>query len=180
MTAVRDRGREAALGTRPQYVEVWGDTVDAVQLGWSVLLGIVISFGAFELALHLLQPLVAEAAMARAYAMLAGLGGCLVAGAVCATLFKPKRIVVEQASDEGRRAELIERLVAESGPQAAIETLPRYVVAEMKEVGLYDLFAATEARRAAARQHEGHAGREGHEAHEGHQRAQGRASEVTR
>jgi hypothetical protein len=151
MTAARDRGREAAAGARPRYVEVWGDTVDATQLGWSVVLGIVISFGAFELALWLLQPVVAEAAMARAYAMLAGLGGCLVAGAVCAKLFKPKRIVVEEASDEGRRAALIERLVAESGPQGAIETLPRYVVAEMKEVGLYDLFAGVEARRAAVR-----------------------------
>lgn len=150
MKAARDRGHGAAAGARPRYVEVWGDTVDAGQLGCSVLLGIVVSFGAFELALRLLQLVVVEAAMARAYAMLAGLGGCLAAGAICARLFKPKRIVVGQASDEGQRAELIERLVDESGPRGAIANLPHYAVAEMKEAGLYDLFASIEARRAAA------------------------------
>ena len=40
-------------------------------------------------------------------------------------------------------------LVADAGPQGSIETLPRYVAAEMKEVGLYDLFAGAEARHAA-------------------------------
>lgn len=150
MQTVKDHGREAAAGASPRYAEVWGDTVDTVHLGWSVLIGVVVSFGAFELALRILQPLVAQAAMGRAYAMLVGLGGCLAAGAICARLFKPKRIVVEQeASDEGMRAELIERLVAEAGPQGSIKMLPGYVAAEMKEVGLYDLFAGAEARHVA-------------------------------
>lgn len=151
MQTVMDLGREAAAGMRPRYAEVWGDTVDTVHLGWSVLIGVAVSFGAFELALRVLQPLVAQAAMGRAYAMLVGLGGCLVSGAICARLFKPKRIVVEQeASDEGMRAELVERLVAEAGSQGSIATLPAYVAAEMKEVGLYDLFAEAEARRATS------------------------------
>lgn len=151
MQTVKDRGPGAAVGASPRYAEVWGDTVDTAHLGWSVLIGVVVSFGAFELALRILQPFVAQAAMGRAYAMLVGLGGCLVAGAICARLFKPKRIVVAQeASDEGVRAELIERLVAEAGPQGSIRTLPVYVAAEMKEVGLYDLFADAEARHAAS------------------------------
>jgi hypothetical protein len=150
MQTVKDRGRGAAAGASPRYAEVWGDTVDTAHLGWSVLIGVAVSFGAFELALRVLQPLVAQAAMGRAYAMLVGLGGCLVAGAICARLFKPKRIVVDQeASDEGMRAELIERLVVDAGPQGSIRMLPGYVAAEMKEVGLYDLFAGAEARHAA-------------------------------
>ena len=151
MQKVMDRGRGAAAGVRPRYAEVWGDTVDTAHLGWAVLIGLVVSFAAFELALRVLEPVVAQAAMARAYAMLVGLGGCLAAGAICARLFKPKRIVVAQeASDEGLRAELIERLVAEAGPQGAIAALPSYVAAEMKEAGLYDLFASAEARLATA------------------------------
>ena len=150
MQTVKNRGPAAAAGASPRYAEVWGDTVDTAHLGWSVLIGVAVSFGAFELALRILQPLVAQAAMGRAYAMLVGLGGCLAAGAICARLFKPKRIVVEQeASDEGMRAELIARLVADAGPQGSVKTLPGDVVAEMKEAGLYDLFAGAEVRHAA-------------------------------
>lgn len=150
MQTVKGRGPAAMAGASPRYAEVWGDTVDTAHLGWSVLIGVTVSFGAYELALRILQPLVAQAAMGRAYAMLVGLGGCLAAGAICARLFKPKRIVVEQeASDEGMRAELIERLVADAGPQGSVKTLPGYVAAEMKEAGLYDLFAGAEARHAA-------------------------------
>lgn len=150
MQTMKSHGPGAAAGSSPRYAEVWGDTVDTAHLGWSVLIGVVVSFGAFELALRVLQPLVAQASMGRAYAMLVGLGGCLAAGAICARLFKPKRIVVEQeASDEGMRAALIERLVADAGPQGSIGALPRDVAIEMKEVGLYDLFVRAEARRAA-------------------------------
>ena len=150
MQTGKGHGPGAAAGASPRYAEVWGDTVDTAHLGWSVLIGVVVSFGAFELALRILQPLVTQAAMGRAYAMLVGLAGCLAAGAICARLFKPKRIVVEQeASDEGVRAELIARLVAEAGPLGSVQALPGYVVAEMKEVGLYDLFADAQARHAA-------------------------------
>ncbi|WP_196801275.1 hypothetical protein [Bordetella sp. FB-8] len=162
MQTMKDFGRQAGAGASPRYAEVWGDTVDTRHLGWSVLIGAAVSFGAFELALRFLQPLVAQAAMGRAYAMLVGLGGCLVAGAICARLFKPKRVVVEQeASDEGMRAELIDRLVVEAGPQGSIRLLPAYVVAEMKEAGLYDLFAGAEARNATNEVALEHAGSRG-------------------
>lgn len=162
MQTMKDRGRQAGADASPRYAQVWGDTVDTTHLGWSVLIGAVVSFGAFELALRVLQPLVAQAAMGRAYAMLVGLGGCLAAGGLCARLFKPKRIVVEQEeSDEGMRAELIERLVGEAGPQGSVRLLPDCVAAEMKEAGLYDLFAGAEARHAGAEATIGHVGSRG-------------------
>lgn len=128
------------------FVEVWGDTVDIRHLAWSVVLGIAISLGAFEIARRVLSTSVPDAAMSRAYAMLVGLGGCLLAGAICAKLFKPKREVVEEASDLTRREAVLEQLAAEAGGLGSLADLPPEAVAEMKELGLYDVFAAYERR----------------------------------
>lgn len=133
-----------------KFVEVWGDTVDIRHLGWSVALGIAISLGAFFVANRLLAAYVPDAAMARAYAMLVGLGGCLLAGAVCAKLFKPKRQVVEQAFATAGREEVLAQLAAETGGVGRVADLPPAVVAEMKELGLYDLFADYEKRAGLA------------------------------
>ncbi|WP_347557814.1 hypothetical protein [Robbsia sp. KACC 23696] len=145
----------------PRYVEVWGDTVDPRHLAWSILIGIGVSFSAFLVANAILARFVHDLAMARAYAMLVGLGGCLIGGAICARLFKPKRIAAALEADEGRRAQLIARLVAGQGtgrsrkaqgradasasaPYGGVASLPAHVIAEMREVGLYDLFAEQE------------------------------------
>lgn len=142
------RAPQAGRATPPPspLVEVWGDTVDIRHLGWSVVLGIAISLGAFALANHVLTAYVQDAAMSRAYAMLVGLAGCLVAGAVCAKLFKPKREVVEESSDLASRAAVLDQLAAEAGGLGSVEDLPEEVAAEMKELGLYDVFAAHERR----------------------------------
>lgn len=143
-------GLASTQATRAQQasslVEVWGDTVDIRHLAWSVALGVAISLGAFALANRVLSNYVPDAAMSRAYAMLVGLGGCLLAGAVCAKLFKPKREVVEEASDLARRDEVLDQLAAEAGGLGSVADLPADVAAEMKELGLYDVFAAHEQR----------------------------------
>ena len=153
----------------PQYVDVWGDTVDARHLKWSILIGISVSFTAFVLANAILSRFVHDPAMARAYAMLVGLGGCLLGGVICARLFKPKRIAAALEADEGRRAQLIAELVRNQGTRGSrrrnaetgtashagsardtsssyngVGSLPPHVIAEMREVGLYDLFAEQE------------------------------------
>ncbi|SAL32442.1 hypothetical protein [Caballeronia humi] len=124
-----------------QLVEIWGDTVDTRHLAWSVAIGIVVSLGAFFVASRVLAAYVHDPAMARAYAMLVGLGGCLVAGVICARLFKPKREVIEEAIGTGGREEVLAQLAAEAGGLGRVADLPPAVVAEMKELGLYDLFA---------------------------------------
>jgi hypothetical protein len=124
--------------------EVWGDTVDLRHLAWSVVLGVGISLGAFEAGRVALSSIVADAAIARAYAMLIGLGGCLAAGALCAVLFKPKRIVVDQVVDEADRMEVLRQLGEEQGGIGAISDLPPSARAELKELGLLELFAAAE------------------------------------
>ncbi|SAK51629.1 hypothetical protein AWB78_01139 [Caballeronia calidae] len=147
--AAHERGRALSQSAETmdyKLVEIWGDTVDTRHLAWSVVLGIAISYGAFALANRVLVAYVPDAAMARAYAMLVGLGGCLIAGAVCAKLFRPKREVIEQAHGAAGREEVLKQLASEAGGLGRVADLPPAVVAEMKELGLYELFAEYEKR----------------------------------
>jgi hypothetical protein len=167
---------DAASGS---LAEVWGDTVDLKHLAWSIVLGVGISLGAFLIAKSLLAQFVTDAAIGRAYAMLVGLAGCVLAGAVCALLFKPKRLVVEHTVDESERMHVLEQLAAESGGLGSIADLSRSARSEMEELGLLSLFAdfeAAEARRrveedraqGAASSHAAHAVHPVHSAHSVH------------
>ena len=123
-------------------VEVWGDTVNVAHLGWSIVIGSVISLSGYFLASSLLTAVVASQERARAYAMLVGLAGCLISGVVCARLFAPKREVVEQGAGLFWREEVLAQLVAETGSLGAIADLPPAAIQELKELGLYELFAS--------------------------------------
>jgi hypothetical protein len=111
-----------------------------------------VALGAFLAGRALLAPLVADPQIARAYAMLVGLGGCLAAGAICAKLFKPKRVVVEHLVDEAARLRVLAQLDAESGGLGSLDDLSPAARAEMDELGLTAVFAAYErgARDASA------------------------------
>lgn len=150
--AAHERGQALSRSvetTDYRLVEIWGDTVDTRHLAWSVALGIAISYGAFAIANRVLAGYVPDAAMARAYAMLVGLAGCLIAGAVCAKLFRPKREVIEEAHGAAGREEVLRQLASEAGGLGRVADLPPAVVAEMKELGLYELFADYEKREGA-------------------------------
>ena len=121
--------------------EVWGDTVNSRHLIGAIVIGAVISLSAFFLAQHILLGLVESAQMARAYAMLVGILGCLAGGAVSAALFKPKRIVVEHQADPALRAEVLMDLQREFGDLGQIADLPPAVIEELREMDLLDLFA---------------------------------------
>lgn len=141
-------GADAAAAT---LVEVWGDTVATKHLAWSVLLGISISLGAFEIGRLVLASFVHDAAIARAYAMLIGLGGCLLAGAICAVLFRPKRTVIEHAAGGPERDEALRQLAEASGGLGSASDLSASARAEMEELGLLDLFASYDASPDRAR-----------------------------
>ncbi|RKP47191.1 hypothetical protein D7S86_23770 [Pararobbsia silviterrae] len=127
---------------------MWGDTVDLRHLGWSIVIGVGISSAAFFAGRYVLSSFVADAAVARAYAMLVGLAGCLIAGTVCAFLFEPKRDVVEEASDASERTRVLEQLAAEFGGLGSNDDLSPAARAELSELGLLDLFASHEASAA--------------------------------
>lgn len=127
-----------------RLVEVWGDTADTGHLAWSIAIGAAVSLTCYWAASRLLAA-VAEPELARAYAMLAGLFGCLLAGLICALLFKPKRIVVEnETGHSAARVEALRKLAEDAGGIGPIHALPPAVVAELRELQLLELFHSHE------------------------------------
>lgn len=125
----------------PQLAEVWGDVVDVVHLRWSVIIGIGVGLPAYLLSLLLFRTVAASPELARTYALLAGLVGCLIAGAICARLFPPQRDLVEELTDPLAREEAIAELVGETGDLGSIDDLPEATRQELRDLGIYDLFA---------------------------------------
>ncbi|MCG5262236.1 hypothetical protein EM868_11240 [Cupriavidus gilardii] len=143
--------------TGSPLVEVWGDTANPRHLACAIVIGGALSLAAFAFASRILTELVRTPELARAYAMLAGLAGCVLAGFICACLFKPKRVVTEDtlsdpASDTAgaAREQALDRLAEESGGLGTMADLPAATVQELRELQLYELFAARERRAMAA------------------------------
>ncbi|MFF7400078.1 hypothetical protein ACFZAI_26750 [Achromobacter sp. NPDC008082] len=131
-----------------RLAEVWSDTVDLRQLAWAIGIGITISVAGFYAASRWLRGMVASPELAHAYAMLAGLAGCVIAGVICARLFPPKREVIEHTSthDPAWRAEVLAELAEQPGGLGTLADLPEAVVRELKELDLYDLFTEPPAK----------------------------------
>ncbi|UHD45793.1 hypothetical protein LUX29_00580 [Aureimonas altamirensis] len=123
------------------FAQVWGDVVDLRDLRLAIPIGAAISLSAYLGAAALFAQFVDDPAMARAYGMLVGIVGCILAGAVCAVLFKPKRVVHERMEDTAWHEQVIDQLAAERGGIGRTSELSPATVAELKELGLYDLFA---------------------------------------
>lgn len=145
--------------TGSPLVEVWGDTANTRHLACAIVIGGALSLAAFALASRILAELVRTPELARAYAMLAGLAGCVLAGFICACLFKPKRVVTEDTATEtgsataaAAREQALDRLAEESGGLGTMADLPAATVQELRELQLYELFAARERGAMAATQ----------------------------
>ena len=126
-----------------RLAEVWGDTVDLHHLAWAIAIGTGISVLGFYLASRWLATVVESRQLAHAYAMLAGLAGCVIAGVICARAFAPKREVTEldTSNDPEWRREVLEELARQPGGLGTVQDLPPAVVQELKELKLYELFA---------------------------------------
>lgn len=130
--------------TTQEYLEVWGDTVTRSHLAGAMLIGAIVSLGAYFVTHAILREHVAQPEMAKAYAMLAGIAGCLVAGAICAVLFKPKRVVMESVGDPASRRAVLAQLAADTGGLGRLDALHPDVLAEMRALGLDTLFRDAE------------------------------------
>lgn len=129
---------------KSELYEVWGDTVDRRHLVYAIVIGAVVSLGAFFLAQRLLLGWAASPQIARAYAMLVGILGCLAGGVISAMLFKPKRQVVEHQADPAWRAQVLHDLQREYGDLGTLADLPPEALAELREMDLLALFAEHE------------------------------------
>ena len=118
--------------------EVWGDTVSLRELLVAVLLGIVFTMGFNLIARHfILQIDSIEDNLARGYALIVGIAGCLISSVISAKLFKPKRIISElnKSSD-------IEEVLAHAGMSVedeidALTKLDPEIIIEMEKLSLY-------------------------------------------
>lgn len=138
---MNDQGAVIKKKRQVQLAEVWGDVVDVRHLLWAIIIGCAISLPAFLAASWLFTQFVPTPDLARTYALLVGLAGCLIAGAICAKLFPPKRVLKEEMSDVAAREEALAELAAETGDLGNIKDLPPAAVQELRDLGIYDLFA---------------------------------------
>lgn len=142
---------DSAAPPKWRLVEIWGDTADLGHLAWSIVIGVGVSLAGYLAASRALAGAVAAPELARAYAMLAGLAGCVLSGLICARLFAPKREVVEGgAADPRWREEVLAELAGEHGDLGATDALPEVVVREMKELEIHELFASYRPRARTA------------------------------
>lgn len=151
MEATQQTSPQPSAGPGGTLAEVWGDVVDVRHLLGAVIIGGALSFATFFVFTKVFAGMVSSAALARAYAMLAGLIGCVASGVICARLYPPKRVISEVATDPAWRLETMDQLAAETGAIGNVAELPQVVIDEMKELDLYDLFATYDpAERLAA------------------------------
>jgi hypothetical protein len=152
---MKDDSSVRAAGPHGQLAEIWGDVVSRPQLAKAMIIGAILSVAVYYVTLATIAPMASTPAVGKALAMLAGIVGSVISGAVCSRMFSPKRVIVEQAqTGTAWQTEILEQLEQEGGPIGRVEDLPPVVVQEMREVGLYDLFKTHQDRRGAVRQGE--------------------------
>lgn len=133
----------AAVKGQPQLAEVWGEVVDVRHLRWAAVLGCILGLPSYLLSLMLFNTLTTPE-LAKTYALLVGLAGCLVSGAISAHLFAPKRHLVEELSDKSAQEEALAELESETGELGRIDDLPEATRKELRDLGIYEVFAEPE------------------------------------
>jgi len=126
------------------YADVWGDTVDLRHLSIAIVIGIAVSLTFYLVGLKLIVrsfPKIPQN-LTQAYALLIGILGCLVSAVVSTKLFPPKRTLREsQFNAQEREAALSELQIDWEREREELKTLSPQIVAEMKELQIYEIFA---------------------------------------
>jgi hypothetical protein len=126
------------------YAEVWGDTVDLRHLSIGIVIGIAVSLTFYLVGLKFIVrsfPKIPQN-LTQAYALLIGILGCLVSAVVSTKLFPPKRTLREsQFNAQEREAALSELQIDWEREREELKTLSPQIVAEMKELQIYEIFA---------------------------------------
>ena len=125
-----------------KYTEVWGDTVVLKELLYSCVIGVFLTMSMFFLGqkiFHSFENI--EKSLANGYALLIGVIGCIVSGAICAKLFRPKRTVEEKFEFEN-----IENILESAGitleeEREALSKLDSETIKELEDLELYALLA---------------------------------------
>lgn len=125
-----------------KYTEVWGDTVVLKELVWSCIIGVVLTMTMFLIGRKIFTSMESvEKSLANGYALLVGVAGCIISGAICANLFKPKRVVEEKFEQEDIEHFLeAASMTVEEEAEYLSEADPE-IIRELEELELYALLA---------------------------------------
>ncbi|NPV69845.1 MAG: hypothetical protein HPY55_04235 [Firmicutes bacterium] len=124
---------------RMPYAEVWGDTVDLVHLASSTVIGIVLTLGGYLVGLQVFsaQKGLSEA-LVKGYALMVGVTGCVASGVIAATLYRPKRVLVEKAEQVDVAEALATLGMRPEEEAAAVESVEAAARDELRELGLFE------------------------------------------
>lgn len=133
--------QDTKVSHQHDFVEVWGDTVSLSALSKSIAIGAILSISFFYSSKWILEKYSENQVLAHAYSMLFGLLGCLIAGFLCAILFKPKRKILQSSNESMQWIQaLIEEWEKEGESIGNVEDLPEKITLELKELNLYEAF----------------------------------------
>ncbi len=131
--------------SKNNLVEVWGDTVNFRSMLFAIVIGSVVSTGTFLLAKLYMSSLSGDATLLNGYAMLIGLGGCLLSGFICSILFKPARTVIASSEDNSENVkEFIVELIKDDPNYISVNDLPSEVKEELELLQLMSVFQEAE------------------------------------
>jgi hypothetical protein len=124
------------------YADVWGDRVKVKSMLIAMLIGVVICLSMFMLGKHILAATSIDESMANSYSLLFGVAGSLISAVISGILFKPQRELNEEEIEIDDKAAIIKELNLDMKAEAeALAHTDKRTIQEMKELGLYDVFA---------------------------------------
>lgn len=120
-----------------RFAEVWGDTVVLKELFYSAVLGIVLTMAGYILGTRYFSSIESiDAGLAKGYALMVGILGCILAGIISAKLFKPKRVVEEKFEQEDIKTVLAAAGMTLEEEVQALATVDADIIEELKDLNL--------------------------------------------
>lgn len=112
---------------------------------FAIVIGSVVSTGTFLLAKFFLSSSFGDTTLLNGYAMLIGLGGCLLSGFICSIMFKPARTVISSQEDNSDNVKaFIVDLIKDDPNYTSVNDLPSEVKEELNLLQLMTVFQEAE------------------------------------
>lgn len=125
--------------------EVWGETVSLRNLALSLAISVPTTVIVYYIGHAVLVRAVSDPDRAETFSLLCGLASVIVCAVLCARLFAPQRVLVDDpVADSSSFEDALRELSEDEGGLGSVADLPPEVVQEMKDLELYDAFARAE------------------------------------
>lgn len=122
-----------------KYVEILGDTVKGSQLIIAIILSVIASFLSYELGQWFFTKY-ADPTMINSYSLLVGIVAILIVVTINIILFKPKRILMQDASTSSSMREAFEDLQLDIDEEIRLIKEDAITTKELKDLGILDDF----------------------------------------